>query len=108
MIRIYFVYTGYEEIYHFIKIDIGVWGRGAINPNKSKFYLLESIVVQDYTARVLALFYTIMRRKGYFIDISDISLERPENFNAIIKTLSPITYFQLIDNIRRTTFTLNA
>ncbi len=78
-----------------------------MNPNKSKFHLLEPIVVQDYITRVLALFYIIIRRKEYLIDASDISLERFENFNTIISALSYATYFQLVDDIRRTAFILN-
>ncbi len=56
---------------------------------------------------MLALFYTIIRRRGYFIDASDISLERPENFNTIISALSRAVYFQLVDDVRRTAFTFN-
>ena len=79
-----------------------------MNPSKSKFYLLESIVVQGYTARVLALFYTVMRRRGYLIDVRDISLERFENFDTIISAFNRAAYLQLIDDIRRTTFIFNA
>jgi len=107
IVRTHFVYINYKKIYHFIQTDIGAWGRSTINPNKSKFYFLELIVVQGYTARVLTLFYTIIRRRGYFIDASDIFLERSKNFNTIIGAFSHVTYLQLVDNIRRTTFTLN-
>ncbi len=63
-----------------------------MNPSKSKFYFLESIVVQGYIARVLALFYTVMRRRGYLINIRNISLERLKGFNAIIGVLDLAGY----------------
>jgi hypothetical protein len=107
IVRTHFACAGHEEIYYSIKTDIGAWGRGAINLSKPKFHLLEPIVVQGYIARVLALFYTVMWRKGYLTDVSDIFLKRPENFNAIIEALSPIAYLQLVDDVRRTAFTLN-
>jgi hypothetical protein len=93
IIRTHFACAGHEEIYHSIKIDIGAWGRGAINLSKPKFHFLEPIVVQSYTARVLALFYTAMWRKRYLTDVSDISLKRPENFDAIIETFNFTIYF---------------
>ncbi len=78
-----------------------------MNPNKSKFYLLEPIVVQDYITRVLTLFYTTIRRKGYLTDIKDISLKRLEGFNAIIDAFNPVIYLQLVDDVRYTAFILN-
>jgi hypothetical protein len=41
---------------------------------------------------VLALFYTAIQRKEYFIDLKDISLEQREHIDAIIGTLNPATY----------------
>jgi hypothetical protein len=93
IVRTHFACAGYKEIYYFIQIDIGAWGRSAINFNKPKFHFLEPIVVQGYTARMLTLFYMVMRRKGYLTDASDISLKRPENFDAIIGALNFIIYF---------------
>ncbi len=63
-----------------------------MNFSKSKFYFLESIVVQGYIARVLVLFYTVMRRRGYLIDIRDVSLERLKGFNTIIDVFDFVVY----------------
>ncbi len=63
-----------------------------MNPSKPKFYLLKPIIIQDYIARVLTLFYTIIRRRGYLINIKNIFLERFKGFNTIIDILNPAAY----------------
>jgi hypothetical protein len=107
-VRTHFECPGKQKTHHSIKTDIGAWGRSAMHPNKPKFHLLEPIVVQGYAARVLALFYTAMQRRGYLTDLRDVSLEQRKHIDAIINALDPATYLQLIDDVRCTAFTLNA
>jgi hypothetical protein len=64
-----------------------------MNLSKPKFYFLKPIVVQGYIARVLALFYIIMRRRKYLINISDSSLKQPAYFNTIIGAFKRAAYF---------------
>ncbi len=49
-----------------------------------------------------------MQRRGYLADINDISLERPADLDTIIRIFNRTAYLQLVDDVRLTTFILNA
>ena len=97
-----------QEAHHCIEADITTWGRSSMNRKNIKYHLLEPIVAQGFTARVLALFYTAMRRRGYLKDVGDLSFERPDEMDKIINNLSPTAYLQLVDDVRLSAFTLTA
>jgi uncharacterized protein DUF6589 len=46
--------------------DIGYWNRYGITRDNAKFHLLQPLVMQGFTARVLALWYDVLSSRGHF------------------------------------------
>ena len=93
-----------EEAHHCLTADITTWGRSISSRDSAKYHQLEPLVGQSFTARVTALFYAAMRRMGYVIQPDTETLE----ITDMISTLTPDQYFDLVEDIRSTAFTLDA
>lgn len=106
--------TASQEAHHCIEADIITWGRSHSSRDNVKYHLLAPIIAQSFTARVLALFYAAMRRRGYLIeaeaeaDSYQISFERPDYVNSMIRHLTPFQYLELVEDVRLCAFTLDA
>jgi len=94
------------EAHHTLQADITMWGRSNCSRDKAQFHLLEPLVAQGFTARVVALFYSAIRRRNYippgfvFDDIEAVS--------DTIAALTPAQFNELVDDIRVTAFTIEA
>lgn len=75
-----------------------------MTPANAKYHLLEPLITQSYASRVLALFYAAMQQRGYNVQ----NFEKPENLNCVIEQMSSAQYLQLMENVRKQAFTLNA
>ena len=95
----------YETDVHCISSDATRWGRSQTNRDNVKYHLMEPIVAQGFTARIAALFYAAMRRRGYLTVRSSICIE---NVADAIAALSPTQFLQLVEDVRATAFTYSA
>jgi hypothetical protein len=89
-----------EEAHHTIQADVTMWGRSQTSRDNAKYHLMEPIVAQGFTARVTALFYAAMRRRGHLPESNSNSLERIEFVNDAIGLLSPDQFLQLVEDVR--------
>ena len=93
-----------ESDIHCVSGDITRWGRSQTSRDNVKYHLLEPIVAQGFTARVVALFYASMRRQGH-IEAGDDKTGRLEVVADAIRRLSVTQFLQLVEDVRITAFT---
>ncbi len=85
--------------------DIGYWDRHGITRENAKYHLLEPLVMQGWTARVLAIWYDILHSNNCFQGIRGINKDRHEAYDAAIKQLSPTQFLQYVEEVRQRGFT---
>ena len=85
-----------------------MWGRSQCSQENAKYYLIEPIVAQGFTARVVTLFYTAMRCKGYLIASSRDFFKRIDHITDAIGSLTLDQFLELIKDVRLTAFILDA
>ena len=78
-----------EEAYYCLRADTTMWGRSQCSRENAKYHLMEPIVAQGFTARVVALFYAAMRRRGYLISPSSDFFKRMDYVTDAISSLTP-------------------
>ena len=88
--------------------DMTMWGRSAATRDNPMYHVLEPIVAQSYTSRVVALFYAAMERRGYLVDRDAARLENPESMDEVIGKLTPVQYVELVEDVRVAAFTRDA
>lgn len=93
----------FQTAVHTISSDATRWGRSQSNRDSVKYHLMEPIVAQGFTARVTALFYAAMQRRGIWNPhTSDM---RHETIGTVIETLSTAQFLELVEDVRVTAFT---
>ena len=97
-----------DAAHHCLQADMTMWGRSAATRDNPMYHVLEPIVAQSYTSRVVALFYAAMERRGYLADRDAAKLENPESINEVIGKLTPVQYVELVEDVRMTAFTAAA
>ncbi|KAK3081759.1 hypothetical protein LTS18_003025 [Coniosporium uncinatum] len=94
------------EAHHCIQADIIMWGRTQCSRDKAQYHLLEPVVAQGFTARVAALFYATMQRRGYVPD--SFVFDGVDAVSTLIAVLTPVQFIELIEDVRVTAFTAQA
>ena len=68
---------------------------------------MEPIIAQGFIVRVVALFYIVMRRKGYLITSSRDFFKRMDHVTNTISSLILDQFLELIEDVRLAAFTLD-
>jgi len=95
---------------HSIQADMTTWGRTQFSRDNIKYHMLEPVVAQGFTSRVLAMFYSAMRSGGFL----RVDPDRPHRFEHMdtiddaLCRLTPRQYMELIEQVRESAFTLSA
>ena len=97
-----------DHAHHTLKADSVAWGRSQYSRDNAKYHLLQPIVAQGFTARVVALFYAALRRSGHLPLNESVSLENPENVDKLISRLTTSQFLQAVEDVRLAAFTLYA
>jgi hypothetical protein len=97
-----------DEAHHCLSADIAKWGRSCSSRDSAKYYQIEPITKQGFTARVVALFYSAMRTRGYLTGHDDDFFTHPQKIETIIASLKPPEFLQLVEDVRLAAFTLDA
>jgi len=108
--------TGSNGTRHCITADATTWGRTIGDRASPKYHILDPLLAQGFTARILAMFYDILERRGFLDLATDIdgkdkeagSFEKPEHFDRAIQLLEPNDFEEVLEEIRQTAFTLEA
>lgn len=95
-----------EEAHHCLKADITTWNRSFSSRSNAKYHQIEPLVIQGFTARVAALFYAAMRRRGHIGSLD--GTDTIDTVTDIIRCLSPHQFNELVEDVRLAAFTLDA
>jgi hypothetical protein len=93
--------------HHTIMHDVVKWNRSTTTRDGAKYHVLEPVVAQGFTSRVVALFYAAMRRRGLLCtsDTLSASMERMEDVTAAIQLLTVEQFLSLVEEVRKVAFT---
>ena len=91
---------------HTIQADIQAWGRSQTSRDNAKYHLLEPIVAQGFTGRVVALFYQALATAGHLTE--DVSFENQDAVGEVVSGLSTDQFNHCIDQVRLVAFTMDA
>jgi len=107
IVRTHWGPTDYRlHAHHSLRSDITAWNRSYSSRDNVKYHQMKPLVEQGFTARVTALFYTAMRRRGHLPSINDV--DPMGCTSAAIKDLTPEQFHALIEDVRTAAFTLDA
>ncbi len=95
-----------KEAHHCLKADITTWNRSYSSRDSVKYHQIEPLILQSFTARIAALFYAAMRRKGHITSLDKIKMM--EELPNVIAHLTPDQFIELVEEVRIAAFTLNA
>lgn len=95
-----------EQAHHCLKADITTWNHSCSSRNNVKYHQIEPLVVQSFTARVAALFYAAMRRRGYITSLEGVNAM--DVASNTIQHLMSGQFAELIEDVRLSAFTLQA
>lgn len=95
-----------ESSRYTLKADTVFWKRSIYTAEKIVYHTMEPLVIQGYNARVIALFYTAMSRRGFFDDT--IGAENIEELDSVISRMSPQEFNVVVEDVRASAFTLKA
>ena len=97
-----------DAAHHCLQADMTMWGRSSATRDNPMYHVLEPIVAQSYTSRVVALFYAAMERRGYLADGNAARLENLDSMDDAISKLTPVQYMELVEDVRVAAFTQEA
>ena len=102
-----------------LKDDYLIWQRAGINRDNAPFYLLEPLVMQSWTARIVSLWYRFLEDEDELLmppepsnrerDINDASWkENREAWDAAIKRMTASQMLSVAQKIQSAVFTYSA
>ena len=90
-----------DQSHHTLHSDSEMWGRTKSSHENAKYHLMEPIIAQGFTSRVIALFYDAMKRAGFLHQ----SVEDVDSITEAIGGLTPAQFVGLVEDVRVTAFT---
>ena len=97
-----------RETPHSIQSDARAWDRTFGDRANPKYHVLEPLLAQSFTARVLALFYTELESEGLIIQHDQTSYDRVATIDSAMGKLLPESFESIVERVRRTGFTIEA
>ena len=97
-----------ESTIHCVSSDATRWGRSQNSRENVKYHLMEPIVTQGFTSRVVALFYAALQRRSFLNSIQQSSTGRIEEMDEAIAGLSVSHFLEIVEEIRVAAFTSDA
>ena len=90
-----------DQSHHTLHSDSETWGRTKYSRENAKYHLMEPIIAQGFTSRVIPLFYDAMKRAGFLHQ----SVEDVDSITEAIGGLTPAQFVGLVEDVRVTAFT---
>lgn len=94
-----------------LKYDITNWNRGGISRENAKYHIVEPLLKQSWTARILAMFYEVIDGDGYLGG----ALKKRHNdqnlahtYGEELQRMSPESILRAIEEVRSRIFTFDA
>lgn len=81
--------------------DVGIWQRYGIARDNAKFHLMEPLLTQGWTGRILACFYTRLIRDGHIPSTVNITTLTPEDCEQYVKNIDAGYFHTVLEEIYR-------
>ena len=92
---------------HCVSSDSTLWNRSQNSRDNVKYHLMEPIIAQGFTSRVVAVFYACLQAKGLLFRRQERH-GRKEDLDRAIKALSPDAFLEVVEEVRSLVFTSDA
>lgn len=97
-----------ESTIHCVSSDATRWGRSQTTRENVKYHLMEPIVTQGFTSRVVALFNAALQRRSLLSSVQRGSTGRLEEMDDVVRGLSVSQFLEIVEEIRVAAFTRDA
>jgi hypothetical protein len=90
--------------------DIGVWNRGGLSRENAKYYILEPLIKQSWTTRIVAIFYDVLGEMGLLRGIvqSHDDMHQMNTYGEALERLAPEDFLTAVDMVRTRVFTYDS
>lgn len=88
--------------------DIGYWDRRGITRENAKYHLVEPLIMQGWTARVLAIWYDVLGSNRRFRGVKTTAKTQKSTFDMAAEQLTPTQFLDYIEEVRDRAFTYQA
>ena len=97
-----------ESTMHCVSGDATRWGRSQNSRENVKYHLMEPIITQGFTSRVVALFYAALQRRSLLSSLQRASTGRIEEIDEAIQSLTASQFLEVVEEVRIAAFTRDA
>jgi hypothetical protein len=97
-----------ESTVHCVSSDATRWGRSQNSRENIKYHLMEPIITQGFTSRVVALFYAALQRRSLLDSLQRNSTGRLDEVDATVQGLTASQFCDIVEEIRVAAFTRDA
>jgi uncharacterized protein DUF6589 len=94
-----------------LQYDVTNWNRGGISRENAKYHMVEPLVKQSWTARILAMFYEVVDGEGYLngaLKRRHTDQNLADTYGEELQCLSPESILCAINEVRSRIFTDDA
>jgi hypothetical protein len=85
---------------HCIQADGTTWGRTTGDRGNPKYHVLEPLLAQSFTTRVLAMFYAELEVEGLLDTNDSTTYDKPGTIDIAMSRLTPETFEAILERIR--------
>lgn len=107
IVRTHWKPVGKQTEHHCVSHDATLWNRTQTSRDNVKYHLMEPIVAQGFTARVVAIFYSCLQSRGLGT-IRNEQHGRKEDLEGAIAQLTPDLFLEIVEEVRQHAFTRQA
>ena len=94
-----------------LQYDITNWNRGGISRENAKYHMVEPLIKQSWTARILAMFYEVVDGDDYLsgaLKRRHTDQNLAHTYGEELQRMSPESILRAIDEVRSRIFTYDA
>jgi uncharacterized protein DUF6589 len=91
-----------------LQYDITNWNRGGISRENAKYHMVEPLIKQSWTARILAMFYEVVDGESGALKKRHTDRNLAHTYGEQLQRMSPESIMRAIDEVRSQIFTLDA
>jgi hypothetical protein len=91
--------------------DITNWNLGGVSRENAKYHIVEPLLKQSWTARILAMFYEVVDGEGYLngaLKRRHIDQNLAQTYGEELERMSPELVLRAVDEVRSRIFTYEA
>jgi hypothetical protein len=97
-----------QSTVHCVSSDATRWNRSQQSRDNVKYHLMEPIITQGFTSRIVALFYAALERSSLLTTVSRDKSGRFEELDLVIQGLTATQFCDIVEEVRLAAFTRDA